>query len=121
MPFEQYIDKRFQQKSLDQIEQANEIIDEYRAQGFSLTVRQLFYQFVARTYIPNTKHSYDNLDKLIGNARMAGLVDWNESDERARRLTTIGVFVKKSLILYLMSPLALISNAFHSGSRVSAL
>jgi hypothetical protein len=29
------------------VEQANTIIDEYLAQGFALTLRQLFYQFVA--------------------------------------------------------------------------
>ena len=35
------------------IEQANEIIEEYAAQGFTLTLRQLYYQFVARDLIAN--------------------------------------------------------------------
>jgi hypothetical protein len=43
------------------VEQANTIIGEYQAQGFLLTLRQLFYQFVARglleTRLPSTSGS----------------------------------------------------------------
>jgi hypothetical protein len=35
------------------IDRVNEIIAEYRAQGFQLAVRQIFYQFVTRGYIDN--------------------------------------------------------------------
>ena len=31
---------------------ANEILDEYAEQGFKLSLRQLYYQFVARTICP---------------------------------------------------------------------
>jgi hypothetical protein len=39
--------------TLNVVEQANTIIGEYRAQGFLLTLRQLFYQFVARGSLEN--------------------------------------------------------------------
>jgi hypothetical protein len=35
------------------IETANAICEEYASQGFTLTLRQLHYQFVARGYLPN--------------------------------------------------------------------
>jgi hypothetical protein len=36
------------------VEQANTIIAEYAAQDFRLTLRQLFYQMVARALLENT-------------------------------------------------------------------
>jgi len=76
MSREQFINKNFKPATLAIIAAANEIIDEYRAQGFVLTLRQLYYQFVARGLLPNTTRSYKNLGKTINNARLAGLVDW---------------------------------------------
>ena len=59
----QYIDKRFNAKSRVRIRQAQEIISDYRAAGYTLTLRQLYYQFVARGLIENTERSYKNLGK----------------------------------------------------------
>ena len=39
---------KFQARTLDVIEQANAIISEYAMQGFTMTLRQLYYQFVSR-------------------------------------------------------------------------
>ena len=39
------IEKRFSQASRAIIQKANEIIAEYEAQGFALTLRQIYYQF----------------------------------------------------------------------------
>ena len=72
-----YIQKNFAAKSVAIIEMANKIIEEYSAQGFDLTLRQLYYQFVARDLIPNNDKSYDSLGALVSNARLAGLLDWN--------------------------------------------
>ena len=41
----------FQGKTIFKINQANAILEEYAAQGFTMTVRQLYYQFVARGLI----------------------------------------------------------------------
>lgn len=65
---------------------ANEICAEYAQQGYDLTLRQLYYQFVARDYLPNNQRSYKNLGKAIDKARKAGLLDWNYITDRTRNL-----------------------------------
>ena len=49
-------------------------MQEYIADGFVLTVRQLYYQLVARDIIPNTERSYKNTVSLVNNARLAALL-----------------------------------------------
>ena len=44
MACEAFVQTNFQARTLDVIEQANVIIDEYAAQGFTMTLRQLYYQ-----------------------------------------------------------------------------
>jgi len=86
MPKIQYEEKKFRAKSLETIEQANEIIEEYQSHGLDLTLRQLYYQFVARDLIPNTQNSYKALGNTIRDARMAGLIDWWAIVDRTRGL-----------------------------------
>lgn len=81
-----YVEKRFKAKSLAMIDQANSIITEYQEQGYQLTLRQLYYQFVSRDLIPNSDKSYDNLGALISDGRLAGLIDWNAIEDRTRNL-----------------------------------
>jgi len=90
MPKIRYIDKNFQASTLAIIDQANAIIVEYQAQGFDLTVRQLYYQFVARGLIPNTQRDYKRLGSIISNARLAGLIDWDSIVDRTRELKGLG-------------------------------
>jgi len=71
-------------ESLLRVSQAIEIVREYQAQDLKLTLRQLYYQFVARDLIPNTPRSYQNLGVIIGKARMAGLIDWEAIEDRGR-------------------------------------
>jgi hypothetical protein len=86
MPKIQYISKRFNSKRTAQIHQANAIIAEYAAQGFELTLRQLYYQFVARGLLENKQSEYKNLGETINDARLAGLVDWDAIVDRTRHL-----------------------------------
>ena len=86
MPKRQYKEIRFQPKSLDLIELVNRIIDEYQAEGYELTLRQVYYQLVARGYIPNSERSYKNLGNLINDGRLAGLIDWYAIVDRTRNL-----------------------------------
>jgi hypothetical protein len=81
-----FVDKNFKDASLDIIHDANLIIDEYRTQGFLLTLRQLYYQFVARDLLPNTQQSYKRLGSIINDARLAGLVDWAAIEDRTRNI-----------------------------------
>lgn len=75
-------------KSLETIAQAEAIIEEYNAEGYTLTLRQLYYQFVAKDLLPNTKQSYDNLGKLITKARMSGLISWTDIQDKGRSCRT---------------------------------
>jgi len=84
---QQFIQKNFRATSRAIIAKANEIIDEYSAQGYSLTLRQLYYQFVARDLIPNTERSYKNLGSLINDGRLAGLIDWSAIEDRTRNIS----------------------------------
>ena len=76
MPRICYIEKNFRPDKMCLIEKVNEIIDTYTAQGYSLTLRQLYYQLVARDIIPNNQRSYKNIGVLINDSRLAGLIDW---------------------------------------------
>lgn len=88
MPLEQFIEKSFRRDSLEIIERADEIIADYQAQGFSLTLRQLYYQFVARGLLPNRQSEYKRLGSIINDARLAGLIDWHAIEDRTRFLRT---------------------------------
>lgn len=86
MPKICYKDIRFQGKSLELIELVNGVVDEYSKQGYDLTLRQAYYQLVARGYIPNNERSYKNIGNLINDGRLAGLIDWNSITDRTRNL-----------------------------------
>ena len=83
---EQFIEKKFRPDALARLAEADAIINEYQAQGFTLTLRQLYYQFVARGLIPNTERSYKNLGSLINDGRLAGYLDWESIEDRTRNL-----------------------------------
>jgi hypothetical protein len=79
-----YKEQRFAEKSLKLIEKANEIIASYEAQGYKLTLRQLYYQFITLNYFPNSEQSYNRLGETISNARLAGLVSWDAIEDKTR-------------------------------------
>ena len=81
-----YITKKFTSDSRLLIQIANDIIGEYQAAGFDMTVRQLYYQFVARDHLPNNLKSYTRLKSLVNEARMAGEIDWNAIVDRTRNV-----------------------------------
>jgi hypothetical protein len=86
MPAIAYIDKSFTAKSLAIITQANEICADYQRQGYDLTLRQLYYQFVSRGLIPNQDTEYKRLGNIINDARLTGLLDWSYIVDRTRNL-----------------------------------
>lgn len=87
-----YVKKRFSKGHLSTIARANSILEEYARQGFVLTLRQLYYQFVARGFIPNRQKSYKRLGGIIGDARLSGLIDWEHIEDRTRHLSTLQHF-----------------------------
>lgn len=86
MPLICYVPKSFRPDTQTRINQANEIIAEYQAQGFKLTLRQLYYQFVSRDLVPNTVQSYKSLGDVVNDGRLAGLIDWDAIEDRTRNL-----------------------------------
>lgn len=68
------------------VDQANAIAAEYLAQGYDLTLRQLYYQFVARAIIPNNQQSYKRLGNIVNQGRLAGMIDWSYLVDRTRDL-----------------------------------
>jgi hypothetical protein len=82
---QRFIHKKFKEESLARIATANQIITQYDDLGLRLTLRQLYYQFVAHHGLPNNERSYQNLGKLISEARLAGLVDWEAIEDRGRQ------------------------------------
>jgi hypothetical protein len=82
----QYEEKSFRAATLELIESANVIIREYAAQDFNLTVRQLYYQLVARDIIPNSMKDYKRLVNTVANARNAGLIAWDAIEDRTRHM-----------------------------------
>lgn len=84
-----YRPQGFKPDSLVKIDRANQIIAENAAAGFSLTLRQLFYQFVSRGWLDNTHREYKNLGTLITNGRMAGKISWNAIEDRTRALESL--------------------------------
>ena len=101
---EQFIDHKFNGASLKLIETENGILVEYARQGYRLSLRQLYYQLVARDLFPEdrrwswrnnkwvrdangTKNAIPNykwLGEYVSTARLAGLLDWDMIEDRNR-------------------------------------
>jgi hypothetical protein len=88
MSTEVFIPQRMHAATLGIVEQANAIIAEYLEQGFTLTLRQLFYQMVARALLENTSKTYKRLGVIVRDGRNAGLIDWNAIEDRVRVVNT---------------------------------
>jgi hypothetical protein len=81
-----YVSRDFSESSQKTIRVANQILEDYAAQGYDLTLRQLYYQFVSRALIPNSDREYKKLGSVINDARLAGLIDWDHITDRTRNL-----------------------------------
>lgn len=79
-----FIPKDFRKSSVELIEFMNTLIESYQDQGYTLTVRQLYYQLVARDVIPNDLNSYKRTAAIINDAKLAGLIDWDAIEDRTR-------------------------------------
>jgi hypothetical protein len=103
MPKIRYQDINLGAVKLAVIKQANDIIAEYQQQGFDLTLRQLYYQFVARDLIPNRVQEYKRLGDIINDGRLAGLVDWNAIVDRTRNLESLSHWKNPAAIVQAVS------------------
>lgn len=107
MPKIAYVTKNFRADTLAIIAKANSVIADYMRQGFKLTLRQLYYQFIAKDLLPdswidaeynakhglpadtkNTMKNYKHLGDIINDGRLAGQIDWTAIEDRTRNLQT---------------------------------
>lgn len=100
---EAFIDRKFADSSMDVINHANRIIAEYQRQGFSLTLRQLYYQFVSRDLIANKQTEYKRLGSIINDGRLAGLIDWEAIEDRTRNVRKPNVWDNPAEIIKAVS------------------
>lgn len=99
MPKIAYKARKFSEDSALKIRLANDILAEYAAQGYDLTLRQLFYQFVSRGLIANNDREYKKLGSVVNDARLAGKIDWNQIVDRTRFLRTVSSWGSPSSIM----------------------
>lgn len=97
MPKIKYKNINFSTDRKSIVDQAVELVNSYRLQGYNLTLRQLYYQFVSRNIFPeswgdketgstNNERSYKKLGDIIADARLAGIVDWHAIEDRTRNV-----------------------------------
>ena len=79
--YESFEATTFRGDTMDVIEKANSIINSYRKQGYVLSLRQLYYQFVSRDLIANNDKEYKRLGDIVSDGAVADLLE-------ADRLTT---------------------------------
>ena len=75
MPKIEYQPKKFKAGGLLIIQQANNIIDEYRRDNLNLTLRQLYYQLGSRHLLAKMQSEYNRIGRILSDRRMAG---WGE-------------------------------------------
>lgn len=100
MPKKCYVPKRFRDTSLELIDRINGVIDEYSAQNYTLTLRQCYYQLVARGIIENNQKVYKTTGSLINDARLAGLIDWEAIEDRTRNLKSLSHWSSPQSVIY---------------------
>lgn len=99
MPRIAYILKSFKGERLTILEHADQIMREYQAKGYSLTLRQLYYQFVARDIFANDQKNYARLGDVVNEGRMAGELDWEILEDRTRGIEEPNVWSSPRAII----------------------
>ena len=103
--------RRFTKEWADIIDIANSILEAYAKQGYDLTLRGLYYQFIGHNRFPdsrrfardpstgkwrrdpngtkNAEPNYKWLGEIMAAGRLAGRVDWNHLVDRTRKLDSL--------------------------------
>jgi len=79
-----------QKQSLELLEQVQEIIDSY---DFALTLRQIYYQLVAKQIIPNKQNYYHKLSRLCVMGRDEGILPEEGFADRLREVDKLSSWV----------------------------
>lgn len=100
-----YEGKSFTPAAMGVVRAADRICAQYANQGLRLSLRQLYYRFIATDAFPDTRYftdgkvdpgntsgrgtkncqqNYKWLGNLVADARVAGLIDWSHIEDRGR-------------------------------------
>ena len=79
-----YKEYNFHQSSLSKISNINRVVESYKSEGYTLTLRQLYYRLVGLGMIDNEPKAYKTLSTLVSRAREAGLISWMAIEDRHR-------------------------------------
>lgn len=71
---------------VDLVRLANEIRGEYEDDGMTLTLRQMYYQFVARGYVPSGQDQYKRIGETLTEARYMGDFPISGLEDRGREV-----------------------------------
>lgn len=94
-----YKNINFNKSRLENIAGVNAIIEEYQKQGLTLSVRQIYYQFVSRGWIANKDSEYNRLQSVINDGRIAGLISWTAIEDRNRSLMGLRTYDQPSDVI----------------------
>ncbi len=85
MACETFVPKNFNDEHTRIILHANDLLLAMRAAGFDMTLRALYYQFIAEErWFPNNIQSYKRFIGIMSDARRAGWTDWDLLEDRIR-------------------------------------
>jgi len=80
---EKFREFRLSKANKERLALINEIIEEYKAEGYTLTLRQLYYQLVSRDVVANKQEEYTKLSKLLFQSYLFWNWLWKASLARA--------------------------------------
>lgn len=99
MTYIQYLDLPISKRRMDMIGIVNAVIEHYAKQGLDMTLRQLYYQLVAKDIIENDYREYEKLGDLVRDGRLAGLISWDAIVDRGRSLRGYNTYEHPNQIL----------------------
>jgi hypothetical protein len=94
---------KFQKKSVDLLDKIKNILKEYEQKNIRVTLRQLYYQLVAKGLIANSQKEYKKISSLLTNARYSGIIDWFAIEDRIRKPNIPNTFENISHLLQVAS------------------
>lgn len=75
------------------------VTDDYLERGYTMTVRQLYYQLVQANIIANSEAEYQRVIGIVTKGRLAGLIDWDAIEDRTRNVVHPNVWRSPTQIL----------------------
>jgi hypothetical protein len=94
----------FKEATIQLIEKADEILTDLAFQGFTVTLRTLYYQLVSRNIIANKESEYKRLGSIINDARLDGSIDWLHIADRTRNLAGLNHWRSPEQIIQAVEP-----------------